>query len=140
VKRLTITYDDDVELDISAIFPIAKSMLLETLEEGGDALKTNGAANGKSKADGKTRTKYFHPDLTTVQAIMKHYSPGAEFNHSTAAKWLTETGFSPSSAPGALWTLVQHNFLTRLSNDRWKFMKPMALDKKIALGKKKALE
>lgn len=141
MKRLTITYDDDVELDISVIFPLVKTLHLETLDTGASdsaehaPTQSNGATKSKEKVSNGTHKKWYHPNYTVVQAIMKQYTIEGEFSLATAIKWVKELGFAEGSASGALYLLTYHEYVARLSQDRWKFKKTMPMDKKVTLAK-----
>lgn len=85
------------------------------------------------KAEAPKRTKFYHPDMTTPQCIMAHYTPSGTFTRKVASKWFRDAGFAESSINSAVGKLIEHGYVKPISVGKYQFLKEMDVSKKIAL-------
>ncbi|MCI0556180.1 MAG: hypothetical protein L0287_35000 [Anaerolineae bacterium] len=111
MKKLTVTYADDVTMDLTALLPHAIDLKIETIKE----------TNGK-----KAKVLHRVTGMSVQKAVMEHYTAQGVFSSSHAVVWAKKHGYAANSSDSALSFLVKGGYLKAIGRGRFMFAKPFS--------------
>lgn len=114
MKRLTATFADDAQVDLSSLVAKAIDFCIESIED----TKLNGH---KPKSE---ITRFVRSGQTVQSIIMVHHSPQATFSRTDVQRWVEEAGYNPISWHPACSNLVQTGHLEKVNANVFRFIKP----------------
>jgi hypothetical protein len=115
MKRLTATFPDHVQLNLSELMQKATDFKIETVREEAATLAP-------------VRTRKMIPNSSVAQTIMQHFTPGGAFTSLQADLWAKQAGYSANSGGAACALLERMGCLVRAGTEGhrivWKFSRP----------------
>lgn len=133
--ELVITFPDDKTRNLGPLLNAAPDFFADLVGIAWREVPGDPKPLTRVRVDRSRGSKFHHPEMTTPQCIMKHFTPMGMFTKSVARRWLVKFGFAENSVESAVSLLCSHGHIKQIPGGKYQFVKEMDLSRKIALKK-----